>query len=171
MFSLGAHYVPMKYLLLPLFFIFLKASTAAQGLPDVPLIYRSQLDSMLSLRDDTTRVINFWATWCRPCVAELPYFFEIEKELEKESVVFIYITLDFKRERTGALRNFINKRNLRQTILLLDEPDYNSWIDRVDPSWQGAIPATIVWGPRGKKFHEGELNREQLRKLVAELLR
>lgn len=156
----------MNYLLLCLIFIFPAGPTAAQSLPDVPLIYRSQLDSILSLRDDTTRVINFWATWCRPCVEELPCFFEVEKNLDREPFKFIYITLDFKRERTGAVRKFIHARNLKQTILLLDEPDYNSWIDRVDPTWQGAIPATLVSGPGGKKFHEGELNGEQLQKLV-----
>ena len=142
---------------------------SGDSIPDAPVIYRTQLDSILNLNDDTTRVINFWATWCRPCVAELPVFFEKEHSIDNKSVKFIYISLDFKRERTSALRRFINTRHLHNTILLLDEPDYNSWIDAVDPSWQGSIPATLVINghQRIRRFHEGELDAEGLEKILA----
>ncbi len=141
---------------------------SADSIPDAPLIHRAQLDSLLSLNDDTTRVINFWATWCRPCVAELPTFFEIENTVKNQSVKFIYISIDFKRELTGVLRKFIQTRHLHNTILLLDEPDYNSWIDAVDPSWQGSIPATMVINGRKKirRFHEGELDAEALKTMI-----
>lgn len=141
---------------------------SSDSIPDAPVIHRAQLDSLLSLNDDTTRVYNFWATWCRPCVAELPVFFELENTVVNQPVKFIYISLYFKRERTGALRKFINTRHLHNTILLLDEPDYNTWIDAVDPSWQGSIPATLVIsGSKNiRRFHEGELDAAGLKKLI-----
>ncbi len=138
------------------------------SIPDARLIYGPQLDSILNLKDDTTRVINFWATWCKPCVAELPVFFEVENSSVNQPVKFIYISLDFKRDLTGALRKFIQSRHLRKTILLLDEPDYNAWIDTVDPFWQGSIPATLVVNGHQKirRFHEGELDAAGLKKLI-----
>lgn len=143
-------------------------NNVGDSIPDPPVIYRAELDSILRLNDDTTRVINFWATWCKPCVAELPVFFEIENSLANQSVRFIYISLDFKRELTGAVRRFIQTRHLRKTILLLAETDYNAWIDAVDPSWQGSIPATLVLNGRMKihRFHEGELDADGLKKLM-----
>lgn len=52
-----------------------RANKVGDSIPDATVIYRAELDSILRLNDDTTRVINFWATWCKPCVAELPVFF------------------------------------------------------------------------------------------------
>ena len=129
---------------------------AEDSIPDAPLIHRAQLDSLLSLNDDTTRIINFWATWCRPCVAELPTFFEMENTIKNQSVKFIYVSLDFKRELTGALRKFIQTRHLHNTILLLDEPDYNAWIDKVHPSWSGALPATVFMRNSEKQYRFAE---------------
>lgn len=124
----------------PFFFIlvFLSSAAAAQK---VDVIKFDQLDALISTRSDKIRVINFWATWCGPCVKELPYFQKLE-EKQMPDVEITLINLDYA-DKLGKVKTFVNKKKLTSRVFLLDEIDYNSWIDRVDPSWGGAIPATL----------------------------
>lgn len=102
------------------------------------------IDSLLHHQTDTTVVLNFWATWCKPCITELPYFEELNKKNASRKVKVILVSLDFKREFESRVIPFVIANNISSEVLLLDEPDYNSWINKVDSSWSGAIPATVV---------------------------
>ena len=116
------------------------------------------IDSLLYPTSDQTVIINFWATWCKPCVAELPYFEELNKNYSSSGVRMVLVSLDFKRELETRVIPFVEKNKTSAEVLLLDEPDYNSWINKVDSSWSGAIPATIII-TRGKKiFFEKEFS-------------
>ena len=128
-----------------------------------------QLESLLNQKNDTTYIINFWATWCQPCVKELPFFLEEEAAQKNEKVRFVFISLDFKRELDSRLNVFLKDRKMNSTVYLIDEPDYDSWIDKVDPSWQGNIPATLVYNFAtnkrqffAKDFEPGELHKALL---------
>lgn len=116
----------------------------------------SAIDSLMNHRSDTVTVLNFWATWCKPCVTELPYFLKLGKEVTDEKLKVVLVSLDFKRELGDRVKPFIAKNNIHEEVLLLDEPDYNSWIDKVDSSWSGAIPATLVISKNKKLFFEKE---------------
>ena len=128
------------------------------------VIKLEQLNSLLSNKNDTTYVINFWATWCKPCVKELPFFIEAEERLKNEKVSFIFISLDFKRDLDSRLNDFVKKNMLNSTVYLIDEPDYDQWIDKVDPSWQGNIPATLIYNFNKSKreFFPKELGSDEL---------
>ncbi len=95
--------------------------------------------------NDTTYVINFWATWCKPCVKELPYFEALHEAYEGQAVKVVLISLDFPRQLRSALLPFLEKRQLKPEVLVLLDGKYNDWIDRVDPQWSGAIPATLMY--------------------------
>ena len=56
---------------------------------------------------------------------------------------------------------FIQKNNIASTVLLLDEPDYNSWIDKVSSAWSGALPATVILSKDKKLFFEKEFSSYQ----------
>lgn len=105
-------------------------------------------------------IINFWATWCKPCVKELPYFVKAQNQFP--DVNFIYMSIDFS-ENVAKAEKFAQKKELDpEGLYLIDDVDYNSWIDKVSPEWTGAIPATlfILDGKKilyEKEFHEGEL--------------
>lgn len=129
------------------------------------------LEAVINKDTEKLQVINFWATWCAPCIKELPYF-EALNEASARQVDVTLISLDFADEFEEKVLPFIAKRNIRSQVMLLDEIDYNSWIDKVDPSWSGAIPATLIINPSNgkRKFLEKELNEGELSTLVQEMM-
>ena len=80
------------------------------------------------------------------------------------------INLDYA-DKLDKVNEFMVRKNIQSDVLLLDDIDYNSWIDKVDKSWSGAIPATLIINPRtGKrKFVEKELKEGELENLIATL--
>jgi len=108
-------------------------------------------------RDDGyTYIINYWATWCGPCVKELPYFEQLLTAYENEKVRVVLVSLDFPKKVESKLIPFLNKHNIQSEVVLLDDPKSNIWIDKVDPSWEGAIPITIVYNGTNKTFWDGD---------------
>lgn len=112
------------------------------------------LESYLEQYGDRTVVINFWATWCAPCVKELPYFEQVTKSYPQEDLVVVLVSLDFSKQIDTRLKPFLKKHNLQSQVVLLDDPDQNSWIDKVDPRWSGAIPITVIKKGDRKEFYE-----------------
>lgn len=136
---------------------------------NVQVIKFSSLDSIISTPSKKTRIINFWATWCRPCVAELPQFTALENKYSSQNMELLLVSFDFVEDLEKKLIPFISKKNIKSKVLLLDETDYNAFIDQVDPSWSGAIPATLMIGPNlskrlflEKEFKKGELENTYL---------
>src|SRR5436190_25226 len=116
------------------------------------------IDSLLHQSPDVPIVMNFWATWCKPCVQELPYFEELNKNYSASGLKVVMVSLDFKRELETRVKPFVQKNNMSSEVLLLNETDYNSWINRVDSSWSGAIPATVIVSKGKKDFFEKEFS-------------
>lgn len=99
---------------------------------------------LLARPSDTTYVVNFWATWCKPCVEELPNFEQVRAHHVTDKVRVVLISLDFKSKLAARVQPFVRQRNLLSTVWLLDETDANVYIDQIDPSWGGALPFTLV---------------------------
>lgn len=118
--------------------------------------------------NDTTYVVNFWATWCMPCIAELPEFERFRAAHLNEPVKVILVSLDYYKKLGITVLPFLDKQKIQSAVVLLNEPDYNSWIDKVDKTWQGSIPATVVFNNKTKayRFHEGELTTAELEKYL-----
>jgi thiol-disulfide isomerase/thioredoxin len=113
-------------------------------------------------------VINFWATWCGPCIKELPDFQKTVNETDGSKVEFLFISLDFPSDAEKKLMPFLKKNNYTFNVCLMTETDYNSWIDEVDPSWQGNIPATLFFN-RARKIHHfvaESIDKPQLEKTI-----
>ncbi|MPR33325.1 redoxin domain-containing protein [Cytophagaceae bacterium SJW1-29] len=124
----------------------------------------SALENLLNSNTDTTYIVNFWATWCGPCVKELPYFEQLNRSFAGQKVKIVLVSMDFVQDKDKRVVPFVERMQLKNTVWLLNEPDANSWIDRVDPSWSGALPATLILNPTNKKraFYEKSLNYETL---------
>lgn len=149
-----------KKLCITSFFVLATLQIYAQA----SIIKLNQLESFLNKQNDTTYVINFWATWCAPCVKELPFFLKQEENLSNQKISFVFISLDFKRELESRLNGFIREKNMHSKVYLIDEPDYDKWIDKVDASWQGNIPATLIYNSAKNKrnFFSKDIEEDEL---------
>ncbi len=129
------------------------------------------LQKMLEEKGDKIQVINFWATWCAPCVKELPLFEKLtEQGLPGVEVSLVSMDLDLDPDPEKVYK-FISRKNLQSKVLLLDEQNPNSWINKIEKQWSGSLPATIVINQRTgqRKFVEKELHEGDLEKLIAEV--
>ncbi|MEZ5031572.1 MAG: TlpA disulfide reductase family protein [Saprospiraceae bacterium] len=125
-----------------------------QEVPVYPSFDALQL--VFSSGADTTYVINFWATWCKPCVKELPYFEEAYESYQGQPVRIILVSLDFPNQIESRLLPFIREKGLRSDVVVLTDPDANAWIPRIAEEWSGAIPATLVVNGTNRVFREGD---------------
>jgi thiol-disulfide isomerase/thioredoxin len=117
----------------------------------------SDMPALLDYRNDTTYVINFWATWCVPCVQELPYFERLQQEMAEKPVRIVMVSLDFKKDIPTKLLAFVRERPFTLPLLALADGRYAEWIDKVDPDWEGAIPFTIVYKGDRRTSETGKL--------------
>lgn len=135
-------------------------------------ISKAELKAILENPSDKLHVINFWATWCGPCVNELPDFQKVIQETDKSKVDFLFVSLDFPSDADKNLGTFLKKNNYLFDIALMTETDYNSWINLVDPDWQGDIPSTLFFN-RARKIHQfnsGAMEKGQLDKTIQSIL-
>jgi thiol-disulfide isomerase/thioredoxin len=129
---------------------------------EVQVIKAPQLYKMMENCDAELCVYNFWATWCAPCVREIPHFEKLSKS--NENIQVKLISLDDIDDIYTSVKSFMNKRNIHSEVFLLDETDFNEIIPKVNDDWSGAIPATLIVDRSGKRyfyekeFKEGELN-------------
>lgn len=159
----------MNYLLSILLIFSISSASFAQ---DVQVVSFKELSAWMDKGNDTTYVINFWATWCSPCVEELPHFEAMNKKFGDEKIKILLVSLDFKSQLASKVKPFIEKKNIRSTVLLLDEPDANSYIDKVSPEWSGAIPATLIVNSQKKirQFHEKKFSYDELLFVIKPLI-
>jgi len=119
-----------------------------------------ELEKELIKHNDTLYVINFWATWCAPCVKELPYFEELHFKSKGQKIKVILVSLDFKKQIESHLIPFLNKKKYTAEVVLLNDKNYSNWLDKVNSDWSGAIPAT--WLIQGDKRHFAERDFESI---------
>lgn len=155
-----------KYLFILIFLISFSASA------QVNVIKFPELKTFISSNEsDKVKVINFWATWCGPCIKELPYFDSISRTYSKEKVEVLLVSLDFA-DQLEKVEKFLENKNISSNVWLLDETDANTYIDLVDNRWSGAIPMTLLINTStGERiFLEKELTKEELEKHINSLI-
>lgn len=131
----------------------------------------SQFEPHLHRDSDTTFVVNFWATWCKPCVAELPYFETLTEKYKDQKVKVVLVSLDFPKQLDKKLLPFVEEHNLQSEVIALFDGDYNSWIDKVNKDWEGDIPVTLIYNQSerkfiGKQFHDYEDLENSLKEVL-----
>lgn len=115
----------------------------------------SDLEEILNSHSDKTVVMNFWATSCPPCIKEMPHFNELESKYGGKNVKVLLVSLDRAKDLDSRLYPFITKHNIQPEVLLLNDENYSAWTDKVDPSWFGALPATLILHDEQRKFRFG----------------
>ncbi len=129
----------------------------------VPLVTLEQLEKRLANGGDTTFVVNLWATWCAPCVAEMPYFEQLQQEYHSTPLRVLFVSLDAPKNH-GAVIKFTREKGINNEVLLLDEKNEQYFIDKISPEWSGAIPATLFVNTAKsiRIFKQQEFNYQQL---------
>lgn len=142
----------MKQLLLISFFFGFVQTSIAQELQVFDKF--DDFEKAILKSDDKIYVINFWATWCAPCVKELPYFEKLHQE--NKNVTVILVSLDSKKDIEKKLIPFIKRKKISAQVISLNDKDYNTWLPMIDGNWSGSIPATFIFSGNQKLFAEHE---------------
>ncbi len=116
----------------------------------------NDLKFIFEQQNDTTYVINFWATWCAPCVAELPYFEQLYDHYKEEKIKIVLVSLDFERQINTKLKPFLKKNNIKSEVVVLTDNRSQDWIGKVNEDWGGAIPVTHFYKGNSYIFEDGE---------------
>jgi len=136
---------------------------------NVPILKFSDLEKKISHDSDTLYLVNYWATWCKPCVEELPDFIKLNEEYKNKKFKMFLVTLDFPQHIESRVIPFIKKNNIDAQVILLDD-DANIWINKVDKNWNGSIPVTQFILKDKKQFYNGTLNYNELKNRVESIL-
>lgn len=120
------------------------------------------LEPLLHREDDHTYIINFWATWCKPCLEELPYFEQVLEEQKNNKVKIILVSLDMPHMWKSNLEPYVAKKGIKSEVVILDDPKQNDWIPKVSEEWGGAIPATLIYNKDKREFYEKGFTYEEL---------
>ena len=119
-------------------------------------------EPMLHFDDDKTYVVNFWATWCKPCIAEMPHFEEINSKYKAKGVEVILVSLDMPNMWKSRLEPFVANKGIQSKMVILDDPKQNDWIPKVSEEWGGGIPATLIYNKDKRTFYERGFTYEEL---------
>ena len=131
----------------------------------------SDIEPIFRMDNDTTYLINFWATWCKPCIEELPYFEKFNEKHKNDKVKVILCSLDFPKQIESKLIPFVNKHRLQSDVLVLLDGKFNNWIDKVSDEWSGSLPATYIYQKDKKQFFEKSFkNVEELEQVIQPFL-
>jgi len=132
---------------------------------NVPIMKYAEAEKMWTNNSDTAYLVNYWATWCKPCVEELPDFLKLNEEFKNRKFKMILVTLDFPQHIESRVIPFIKKNNIKAQVILLDD-DANTWINSVNSDWDGSIPVTQIIQNGTKFFYNKTLNYNELKQIV-----
>jgi thiol-disulfide isomerase/thioredoxin len=135
----------------------------------VGVVNFTDVENRIAKGKDTTYVINLWATWCGPCVEELPAFEKVNQQRSNKPLKVILLSLDFKSKLNSTVVPFIEKHKIKSEVFIVDEKDQQKFIDRVDKNWSGALPATLVINTahNRRSFYEKSFTYEELVQAIA----
>ena len=95
-------------------------------------------------------LVNFWATWCGPCVAEFPAIVAVSRRYKKQGLSVIAVSADAVRDRVTKVQPFLVKQGVAFPVYLERSADPEDFINAFDTKWQGDLPRTLIYDRRGR---------------------
>lgn len=143
----------------------------AQNIEKIKAVNADELNARIN-NSDTIYIVNYWSTWCLPCVKELPQFEKINQEYKYKPVKVLLVSFDFKEMYPKKILNWVNNKKLQCEILWFSESKPNDFIPKLNAEWSGSLPATtIIYNKKNYNyFIEGETTYKELKKRVDKLL-
>ena len=113
---------------------------------------------------DYPLVVSFWATWCRPCIHEIPYLQETVEKYSDRNVELVLGSLDFKESFPSVIESFVKKNGYKASFFWLNETNADQFCPKIDPKWDGSIPATLFVNNKTgyRKFYDRQLTPLQV---------
>jgi thiol-disulfide isomerase/thioredoxin len=136
----------------------------------VKMMSFDEFEPLLYQQNDSIYVVNFWATWCAPCVREIPAFEALNEKYKDQKVKVLLVSLDFPNQLESRVIPFVERMKMKSEVLLLNDPNSNRWIPLVSEEWTGAIPATVIYSKDFRGFYEQEFHFEELEEIIKPLL-
>lgn len=157
------------FLLIVFLFIGQSKANAGDG-KSIKMVSFDEFEPRLHLENDTLYVVNFWATWCAPCVREIPVFETINQKYGDQKVKVLLVSLDFPSQLESRVIPFVSRMELKSEVILLNDTDSNRWIPLVSEEWTGAIPATVIYSKEFRGFYEQEFHLEDIEAIIQPLI-
>lgn len=146
--------------------------TAMTSFSQVKKIKITDLEEHIK-NSDHPLVVSFWATWCAPCVEEIPWFQETVAKYADQKVELVLVSLDFKKDVPATLEAFIKKKGFQATFYWLDETNADYFCPKINARWQGGIPATLMVNNKTgyRRFFDRALTDRQVEPEIKTLLK
>jgi thiol-disulfide isomerase/thioredoxin len=121
---------------------------------------------------DSVLVVNFWATFCKPCVEEIPYLEKVCKKYRGQKVTLLLVSLDLPADYPAKIKAFVKKRRFTARTLWLAETDADYFCPQIDKKWSGSIPATLIVNKakNHRSFYEQPFKEAEFEKVLREAL-
>ena len=110
-----------------------------------------ELQTIIDSESDNVLVLNFWSTYCPPCIKEMPHFNQLASAYQNRNIRILLISLDDVSQLDARIYPFVKKHNIQQEVMVLKDQNYTKWTEKIDESWYGALPATLI-------IYEGKRN-------------
>ena len=149
-------------------FLFLAAGIKAQQVKSIKIT-----DLQKTIKESKSPlIVNFWATFCVPCIQEIPYFQEMTEKYKAQGVSLLLVSLDLKEAYPSKIISTAGKLKFTAPIVWLNETNADYFCPKIDTSWTGGMPSSLfVNNATGyHKFFEDQLSKEKLDKEIQAML-
>ena len=152
--------------------LFLTGSALVANAQKIASVKMKEVVQRFSKPSDTIYVVNFWATFCKPCIAEIPGFIRVTDKYKNKHVKLLLVSLDLAAWYPKRIATFAQKQNYTPEIAWLSETNADIFCPQIDAKWSGAIPATIIVNSKtGKKvFFEDEVSEVKFEELLKSVM-
>jgi thiol-disulfide isomerase/thioredoxin len=135
---------------------------------------RADPEALQSLRKNGSgkfRLVNFWATWCAPCVAEFDEFVTINRMYRHRDFEMVLVSVNQPDEEKQVLE-FLQKHQASNQNLIFGSAGRSPLINAFDPAWQGEVPLTVLMDPEGKVIYResGSIDPLTVRRAIVKAL-
>ena len=150
------------------FFIILFIGIATTGYPQQIVKWKITDVEKLIEESDSILIINFWATFCKPCVEEIPDLIKFTKKYKREKVSLHLISLDLADYYPTKIKKFVTAKKYAANIAWLDESNADYFCSIMSPEWSGSIPATLFVNKKNgyRKFYEKKLSAAEIENAI-----
>jgi thiol-disulfide isomerase/thioredoxin len=150
-------------------FLFFVTRISAQQIKSIKI---AELEKTIQ-ESKTPLIVNFWATFCVPCIKEIPYFQEMARKYKSQGVSLLLVSLDLRASYPDKISSMARRLKFTAPIVWLNETNADYFCPIIDSSWSGGLPSSLfVNNTTGYyKFFEDEFAKEKLDKQIQEMLK